>query len=218
MRGLNGKGYQKTSLTNFVGYLEVIRGGHFCLKIFIDVVARGLQTCQKHDFSRLWRPLLTKPLQIALQCTKAFSKYLPCTTKRHENIRSTSYRYGGAVPQKSSPKIEKVPNLAPSSGHNWSAILTIYGAFGRPLMDGKWLVPNNPPRSKCLKGSPYQKNVLANVIGHRKHMGDGWCFSQVPSFTIFRGPEAFSDFEISSNLTAFCSRFSANSPYKEPKR
>ena len=33
-----------------------------------------------------------------------------------------------------------------------------------------------PPSTKCLKGSPYQKNVLANVVGHRKHMEGGWCF------------------------------------------
>jgi len=60
IRGLNGKSYPKTLRGLFVALLEAIRAGHFFLKIFINVAARGLQTCQKHDdlldFDALYRP------------------------------------------------------------------------------------------------------------------------------------------------------------------
>ena len=105
MRDLNGKGYRKTSRTKFVGYLEVIRAGNFFLKIFVNHVARGLQTLkksEKHVFSRLWRPLATKPLRITLKWTGPFSKYSPSSMKLHKNIRSNSYHYVGVAPQISS--------------------------------------------------------------------------------------------------------------------
>ena len=108
-------------------------------------------------FARLWRPLSTKRLPITLQCTRAFSKYPLCTIKRHENFRSTSYHYGGAALQKSFPKLVDASDFAFS---------LIFFPFFRL----------RPPSTKCLKGSPYQKNVLANVVGHRKHMEGGWCF------------------------------------------
>ena len=36
--------------------------------------------------------------------------------------------------------------------------------------DGVW------SSAGSFKGSPYQKNLLANVVGHLKHIEGGWCF------------------------------------------
>jgi len=121
------------------------------------VVARGLQTLRNNAEGRLWRRLATKPLQIRPLFTRPFSKHPYRAIQRAEKIRSISYRYGGTSPQKSIHKFLTFLDLAFSD------------IFGRFFVRG-------PPPTKCLKGSPYLKNVLANVVGHLKLSWVAWFY------------------------------------------
>ena len=47
--------------------------------------------------------------------------------------------------------------------------MTIYGAFGRPLVDAKWLVPNPPPRLGAT--APQKRKNMFRLSKLRRHFG-----------------------------------------------
>ncbi len=97
-------------------------------------------------------------------------------------------------------------------------ILTIYGAFGRPLVDAKWLVPNPPPRLgatapqkwknmfrlskfrrhfgrdsknsriRGLNGKSYQKTLRGLIVGLLETIQPGHFFLKIFVNTVARGP------------------------------